>query len=284
MTDFRGIAAKIRRAGGQINALIREMDELCSEIAQGVEHEVREDVCEQWWIYQGETLDVPIEWSVRIGEILHNLRSALDHLVWQLVLSNKQKPGSNNEFPICSDREKWDKPGDSQLKGVGEEAKKIIRGFQVFTGGRNLPFDVGVFRTLHKLCNFDKHRHLNLCAAFPAIPRQVEFGVEQWPSGAQKITGRVFYGSKIETGTVLCRIGTSVPLPGFRPFEVIICFDLPEPVLDEAELLSSTAVPNTLRECLDAVREADRRLRAASGQRERDGHLMVPGATKEEIA
>jgi hypothetical protein len=48
--------------------------------------------------------DVPAvdpEWSLEIGEILFNLRSALDHLAWQLVLlDGREEPGEHTQFPI----------------------------------------------------------------------------------------------------------------------------------------------------------------------------------------
>ena len=48
--------------------------------------------------------DVPAvdpQWSLEIGEILFNLRSALDHLAWQLViLDGAHEPGKDTQFPI----------------------------------------------------------------------------------------------------------------------------------------------------------------------------------------
>jgi hypothetical protein len=32
------------------------------------------------------------EWSAIVGDVVHNLRSALDHLVWQLTLANGHTP------------------------------------------------------------------------------------------------------------------------------------------------------------------------------------------------
>lgn len=45
--------------------------------------------------------EVDPQWSLEIGEILFNLRAALDHLAWQLVLlDGKRKPGDETQFPI----------------------------------------------------------------------------------------------------------------------------------------------------------------------------------------
>jgi hypothetical protein len=45
----------------------------------------------------------PHEWSPVIGDIVHNTRSTLDHLAWQLVKRNgkEPKPGTT-QFPIFS--------------------------------------------------------------------------------------------------------------------------------------------------------------------------------------
>lgn len=45
----------------------------------------------------------PPWWSTIIGDIVHNLRSALDHLAYQLVLANGHKPGGKTGYPIFSE-------------------------------------------------------------------------------------------------------------------------------------------------------------------------------------
>jgi 8-oxo-dGTP pyrophosphatase MutT (NUDIX family) len=42
----------------------------------------------------------PLDWGVEIGEIAHNLRSALDGLVYQLALPTTKAPAGNAQFPI----------------------------------------------------------------------------------------------------------------------------------------------------------------------------------------
>jgi hypothetical protein len=39
------------------------------------------------------------EWGLWVGEFLHNTRSALDNLVWQLVLANDATPGCKTSSP-----------------------------------------------------------------------------------------------------------------------------------------------------------------------------------------
>src|SRR5579863_1060828 len=45
---------------------------------------------------------IPARFGLIIGDILQNLRSSLDYLIWELVLAANCEPNKNNMFPICS--------------------------------------------------------------------------------------------------------------------------------------------------------------------------------------
>jgi hypothetical protein len=52
-------------------------------------------------LYRAQVLrEPPPRISVVVGEIVHDLRSALDHLAWQLTLPAKRT--NHTGFPICS--------------------------------------------------------------------------------------------------------------------------------------------------------------------------------------
>ena len=57
------------------------------------------------YVFTGQLLkplDDLLLWGVMLGDALHNFRSALDHLIWQLVEHNGvRKPNTDNQFPIC---------------------------------------------------------------------------------------------------------------------------------------------------------------------------------------
>lgn len=78
-------------------------------------------------------------WGVRIGEIVHNFRSALDHVVWELViLSTRRAPprGCKNQFPIFETAAGFDGRGVSQfLRHVRADAVDLIRSEQPFATG-----------------------------------------------------------------------------------------------------------------------------------------------------
>lgn len=109
-----------------------------------------------------------LRWGVMLGDAVHNLRSALDHLVWQLVLLNTGKNGGpENKFPIeSSGRRYWSitKDGkasvrDRALRNVADEHRVLVDELQPYRthpGSR-----ITVLGTLRDFSNFDKHRLLN---------------------------------------------------------------------------------------------------------------------------
>ena len=258
MTDFAGVAAKIARAETQIEALDADLGAFCTKIKGLIVHETNSEAGEQAWVYRGATPNAPIEWSVSVGEVLYNLRSALDHLVWQLVLGNGQKPGRNNEFPVVNSHDDWQDATRWKLTGVGDDVKEQIRRLQPYTGGINLPFDVSAFWTLQSLCNIDKHRHPIFCIAVTSGIGPVVFGENQPPrrisASRHPLKGTAILG-KINPGSVLLRLND--PEQGLKPeFQIEVRFDYQQ----RPELVAGT-VSEILRGCLRAVRGADSLLR-----------------------
>ena len=205
MTALVGIHAKLRRAEQQIIEMKNESNRLCASIRDSIVREVNEDIDKQAWIYRGETPNVPIELSITLGEILYNLRSSLDHLVWQLVLANGQTPGRYNEFPITTDLQKWQETKGRALKGISQRHEAMIGYLQPYTGGINLPFDVSMLRDLNDLCNTEKHRHLILAVMVSKGIEPLEFDDS---STRQPFEGSVNIG-KIETDKVLLQLNNA---------------------------------------------------------------------------
>ncbi|HTZ62694.1 MAG TPA: hypothetical protein VMB51_01165 [Solirubrobacteraceae bacterium] len=44
--------------------------------------------------------EIDPQWSLQAGDVVHNLRAALDHLAWQLVRLDKGTPGEHTQLPI----------------------------------------------------------------------------------------------------------------------------------------------------------------------------------------
>lgn len=109
-------------------------------------------------------------WAVQLGEIIHDLRSSLDHAVWQLILDNKKRPRpyvtgfpvSDNEVAFLEGR-RGRKPGIRVIDGVSDAARALITELQPYKAlaDGDDPHLTTLF-ILNKLWNIDKHRMLNL--------------------------------------------------------------------------------------------------------------------------
>lgn len=103
----------------------------------------------------------PPELSVVAGDCLFNLRSALDHLVWQLVLANGKMPTRHNMFPICESPKAfaYNIGKLRRLDGVSAQAHALIESLQPYPTREN---PLGMLATLH---NIDKHQTINVTTA-----------------------------------------------------------------------------------------------------------------------
>jgi len=89
------------------------------------------------------------------GDVIQNLRSALDHLANQLVWVGSGLPPSRRvEFPIAKDAATYERNKARQVKGMCPKAIKAIDALKPYKSGNDLLWK------LHELNNIDKHRAL----------------------------------------------------------------------------------------------------------------------------
>jgi hypothetical protein len=108
----------------------------------------------------------PLIWGVMIGNIVHNLRSALDHLVWELVKANGEQPRSGpggNQFPILDHKP----PAGfdvamrkSRLRGIHLWDRQKIATMQPYRRPYHIPIANNPLLFLAGLSNTDKHRFI----------------------------------------------------------------------------------------------------------------------------
>lgn len=97
-------------------------------------------------------------WSTIIGDCIHSLRCALDHVAWALVSKTGDTPTRDTAFPICV-KPKAFKDRLPQIGKLPGGAKTIIESLQPYPGRDQW------LRHIHKLDITDKHHHLNLVSA-----------------------------------------------------------------------------------------------------------------------
>ncbi|WP_069087921.1 MULTISPECIES: hypothetical protein [Micromonospora] len=100
------------------------------------------------------------EWSLDLGDALHNLRSAFDAVAWGMAHFNDAHPTRPKRvaFPICGDEKQWDEAVKAWVGEIHPEFQERLRTMQPFTyvpaGG------VSVLSMLHDLDIQDKRRDI----------------------------------------------------------------------------------------------------------------------------
>jgi len=101
----------------------------------------------------GELPELPPILSVLIGEIIYNLRAALDYLVFDLAQFDSGKEQAGTQFPIDDSPEAFRSHQERFLKGVSPEHVARIERLEPYNNG---------YRTamIRDISNPDKHRKL----------------------------------------------------------------------------------------------------------------------------
>jgi hypothetical protein len=167
-----GCFAKVERAEHHYDTLHSQIGAFMGKEPKpyGLVPEVQEDAGRNVWrlrIFE----EPPLEWSTIVGDYVHNLRAALDHLIWVLVKANGFKPGRGHAFPIFDveppkdsgngERRRWNR----QVYGLHPNVVRFIELCQPY----NRPDSPSLHRlyAVRTLSNEDKHR--TLLPAFVAI-------------------------------------------------------------------------------------------------------------------
>jgi hypothetical protein len=114
-------------------------------------------------------------WRILVGEILYNLRSALDHLAWLLVQLAGKQPGDRTTFPVkFSPFDKRGRLVGAQLdpKIDDDRIMELVEECQPYRGsvpGSLTPPDRDPLWELHRLNIIDKHRTLLVVAGLFAV-------------------------------------------------------------------------------------------------------------------
>lgn len=159
-----GFRAKIGRAIEHLDALKKSIADFTVEgESYSVIKEANRESGE--YIFRIRVLKEPplVQWSLIIGDCLHNLRSALDHLFIDLVLRKHPDPKTIKnqrriQFPLHSESSgfKGHKPQNEEW--VGADALAIVERLQPFNHPKGPNFSILGF--LHEFDITDKHRLL----------------------------------------------------------------------------------------------------------------------------
>jgi hypothetical protein len=128
-----GPMAKVKRADVHYSNVVGAWRDICETSPQAYSIEIGDNGRK----HSHRATVFPVvdpEWGLVLGDAVHNLRSALDHLAWQLVLANGGSPvdgPGGTQFPIR-------KPPASTVTiagGVDPDALRLIDDIQPYRGG-----------------------------------------------------------------------------------------------------------------------------------------------------
>lgn len=173
-----GILKKLERAD-------KHLAELRSQIFAYLGQQPAPYATDQVWLSLGtecsfrawRTADVPLDLSVVVGEIVHQLRSSLDHLVVALAKKNGQEATLSHQFPIVSTGARFDQAINAgRLRGVGGAEVDRIRQMQPMNEADP---DDNFLSLLAALNNADKHRNLIVTTGAASMNDLVTFGTDE---------------------------------------------------------------------------------------------------------
>jgi hypothetical protein len=174
---------KLRRADMHLRFLYDSIQEFLETHPYDVEAELDFDTGEV--VMYGKVVRDPsraetTRWGVVIGDIVHNLRSALDHMIWVLSLDAStppppppdpipnSSPWHSVAFPVIVNLADWTLSEMKKIAGVRPDLRARIEALQPFNTGPSTPREEPL-AVLHQLWQVDKHRHLHLTNCFVGV-------------------------------------------------------------------------------------------------------------------
>lgn len=146
------VRAKVERAKKNLADMERELLEFHRQMADSKIHDNAIHILPEHFMKVEVTFDA----LCAAGDVVNNLRSALDHLIFQLIeVHSPNSPAKDFErccFPICKDVSSYELSKRAKVKGISPEAMKLLDGCQPYKGADNPLW------LLNELNNISKHR------------------------------------------------------------------------------------------------------------------------------
>jgi hypothetical protein len=156
MHPLDGVSAKLDRAEGVVNDIEQAIIDYAATSPYKIVGEFNPKTSEL--VLRGRSTEpVPVLFGVMAGDAAHNMRSALDHLAWQLALLTSVEPFDKTQFPIALTPEAFESSRRRMLRDIDPRHQSVMEGVQPYSRT-----DEGMaLRDLRVLSNTDKHRVLN---------------------------------------------------------------------------------------------------------------------------
>lgn len=216
---FAGIAEKLKRADENIGNLKSEIDLFIESGEYPVIAKVNSEMWKKAMAYHREK-PIPLRFSVLAGEVVHHLRSCLDHIVWHFSDDTSRRIAQNAiEFPILefeptkkNEIERYER----KIQGITKaNVLSLIKDMQPYNAGADTAHHALLI--VHNMDRFDKHRELVI------INSNVEVN---FPPGLEAIQrkadlfnqGKLPQAEHLNLSHALVDYGKAAPSVGFRNF------------------------------------------------------------------
>ena len=154
-----------------------------------------------------------LECGIHLGEIVHNFRSALDHLAWAVVGPANRKGLTDRqlrdiEFPLAQSRARFKSTATRCLPGLTDKERAFFETYQPYKRSA-----IGrAMRLLQVLSNLDKHR---VVLPTLALPERIEIPKVTYEDATLiAVEKNVRDGQQIKAGTKLLTLVLAFPLDG----------------------------------------------------------------------
>jgi hypothetical protein len=214
MASIYSPLAKFNRAKQHLETLNRKLSPI-SNINSYVITEDIDDATGDHLYGFGKVPPIPDGLELLLGEILYNFRCSLDHLVWQLILSEGNTPTDRSEFPIFREINEYERAKKSKLKGVSDAAVSIIDSLQPCYCTGDMDYWKYLWY-LQILSNIDKHRHLVLCRRTLWQNVRVDYIGDSPPPEV------FYYDVSVENGAIFLRIKSDVKVKVRPRIEILL--------------------------------------------------------------
>jgi len=187
----------------------------------------------------------PAHLGLIAGDAIHNLRSSLDILIWDLVRANRLQPSRSDMFPFARNAEEYlSKRGRGKIKSIPQAAVDVLDAIQPYRGGND------VLHEVHRLDIEDKH-HVLLPMA--AAAEYLRFSVTA--NGGKPVLFPMGDGapiiSPVKDGTKLGWTEISIPHPKLEmDMDVEFAFYV---TLSEAKVCAGKPIGELLTELANVV-------------------------------
>lgn len=166
------VARKIQRARGHISELQASVRAFIQRAPYKIKGEINEATNEAVFTAEAdpEFASPPIELTLISAEVAHQLRSAQDHLVWQLVIANTGQPpqGAKSGFPIFKNEAGYSGRAPAMIAGVSAQAAADrIRAAQPYHAGNDA--ERVLIWIVQELNNAEKHRIIPVMTTYSFV-------------------------------------------------------------------------------------------------------------------